>query len=138
LISEQNKILDQKWIELINSHDLKALDRFVEEIYTSDFVSHNPSFPDLFHDSQGLKLWLRQLFTEWPDFHLQVEDFIAEGDKVACYGTTTGTKPSGDQLKLQFIHISRYAEGKLVEEWEMDVPVPEAVKETAWPSIEDA
>jgi predicted SnoaL-like aldol condensation-catalyzing enzyme len=122
---EENKKLDMEWIAAMNAGDLSALDMLADEIYAPNFVSHNPSFPNLYHDLEGLKRWNRQLFEAWPEFHIMFDDFIAEGDKVVCHGMINGANATtGEQLNMQFMHISRYFAGKLVEEWEVDVPIP--------------
>jgi predicted ester cyclase len=132
MTTEENKKLDMQWLETMNRRDISALDKLADEIYAPDFVSHNPSFPSLYQGLEGMKQWMRQVFKDLPDFHIAMEDFIAEGDKVVCYGTITGTNATtGEPFNMQFIHISRYAGGKIVEEWEIDVAVPVMTKSEA-------
>ena len=66
------------------------------------------------------------MFAAFPDFHITLEDIFATGDKVAFRYTVTGTDrsefmgapPTGKQVMFTRIMISRFAEGKIVEDWE--------------------
>jgi predicted ester cyclase len=61
----------------------------------------------------------------FPDMRLTEEDMIAEGDKVVDRVTVRGTHegalmgipPSGNQVEFVETHISRIADGKIVERW---------------------
>lgn len=62
----------------------------------------------------------------FPDLHVQIEDQLAEGDRVATRWTGTGTHngelagipATGKQVTLPGMEIVRIADGKLVEGWE--------------------
>jgi len=61
----------------------------------------------------------------FPDFHLTIEDQIAEGNKVITRVTFRGTHqgdyrgiaPTGKQIKYSGIAIDRIVDGKVVEMW---------------------
>jgi steroid delta-isomerase-like uncharacterized protein len=61
----------------------------------------------------------------FPDLHVAVEDMIAEGDRVVSRNTVTGTHtgpfmgipPTGKRFVVTHIHIFRYADGQMVEQW---------------------
>ena len=61
----------------------------------------------------------------FPDFHMAIEDLIAEDDKVVGRFTQTGTHrgefmgaaPTGRQVGFTEIAIVRIAGGKVVESW---------------------
>jgi steroid delta-isomerase-like uncharacterized protein len=63
---------------------------------------------------------LRQAF---PDLHITVQDLIAEGDKVVCQNTVTGTHegeflgipPTGNAVSYDEIFIMRFVNGRIVE-----------------------
>jgi predicted ester cyclase len=60
-----------------------------------------------------------------PDFHVTMEDMIAEGDNVAGRWTASGTHeaelvgipPTGKQATWTGMTIYRFAGGKIVEAW---------------------
>ncbi len=122
------KKLDLKWMEAVNTGDLAAIDSAIEEIYPNEWIMHNPTYPDLPNSQDGLKKWIRQILNDLPDFHINVEDIIAEGDKVVTRVLLTGTDATTKEpFKMHCIHISRYSESKVVEEWELDFLVPQPV-----------
>jgi predicted ester cyclase len=64
-------------------------------------------------------------FAAFPDSQFTIEDAIAEGDKVATryinrgthQGEMMGIPPTGKQVTLSGIVITRFADGKAVEVW---------------------
>ena len=75
---------------------------------------------------QQLTIMLHKAF---PDFHVTIEDQLAEGDKVVTRFTARGThhgvwqsplgsiEPTGKQFVHEGIRIFRVADGRLVETW---------------------
>ena len=123
MTTEDNKKNVIRWIETFNSRDLAAIDRLTDEIFPPTWISHTPSFPDEPHDREGRKQMIRAIFTDYPDFHFTFEDLIAEGDKTVARGNYIGTHAvSKEPFNQQFIAITRWSEGKIVEMWELMVP----------------
>jgi predicted ester cyclase len=62
----------------------------------------------------------------FPDIHETIEDMLAEGDRVVTRSTWRGTHqgaflgiaPTGKQVSVTGIDISRVASGKFVEHWQ--------------------
>ena len=117
--TEENKALMRRWIEAVNQRNLAVLD----ELCVPDFVYHNAS-----QTMQGLepfKQVLSMYLAAIPDVHFTLEDVIAEGDRVVTRQTYRGTHqgklmgipPTGKQVTLTGIAISRIADGKVVEQW---------------------
>ena len=65
------------------------------------------------------------LLRAFPDLHVAVEDVIAEGDKVVCRNTVTGTHqgeymgrpPTGKSIAYNEIFIIRFVNGRVAETW---------------------
>ena len=124
--AETNKALVRRFYEEIDKGNLDAMDEFVAE----DYLDHNPPpFPGLPPGREGLKQSFKIFLTATPGRH-QIEDQIAEGDKVVTrltsFGKHEGDLPgaprTGNDLKMTSITIHRIANGKLVEKWaEKDV-----------------
>jgi predicted ester cyclase len=65
------------------------------------------------------------LLRAFPDLHVAVEDVIAEGDKLVCRDTVTGTHqgeyrglpPTGKSVAYNEIFILRFAGGRIAEIW---------------------
>ena len=114
---DQNKAIVRGYMnEIINKGNLNTFD-----LYLSEKV--------LFNNSEGLKQgltsMLRSMRGAFPDFHLTIEDQIAEGNKVITrvifrgthQGDYRGIAPTGKQIKYSGIAIDRIVDGKVVEMW---------------------
>jgi predicted ester cyclase len=113
-----NKAVVERWLDLWNTRDLAIAD----EVLATDFVSHIPPNPDV-TDLESYKKEVVKTGTGVPDFHAEIHDIVAEGDKVAGRFTTAGTmQPAGVPYTNTWIVIFRFADGKIVEEWwELDM-----------------
>ena len=120
--TEENKALTLRLIEeVINQGKLSTLD----ELIAADAVDHSLP-PGLPPGREGVKLFLGMIRTAFPDIHETVEDIIAEGDTVVTRTTWRGTHqgallgiaPTGKQVSVSGIDISRVASGKFVEHWQ--------------------
>jgi len=117
---EENKTITLRAAELWNTGDLALAD----EIYATDFVNHDPSAPNV-RDLESYKGYIVAVRTGLPDFHVTIEDMVAEGDKVASRWTARGThqgeffgiSPTGKQATWTGIAIYRFSGGKIVEAW---------------------
>lgn len=96
----------------------------IDELYATDYLGHDPSG---LHGAtlEEMKQSAAGLFTAFPDFHLILDDEIAEGDKIAKRWTVTGTQkgefmgipPTGNHVTITGISFYRFADGKVVETW---------------------
>jgi predicted ester cyclase len=118
---EENKVLARRIIEeFINMNQPSVAD----EIFADDFINHSPQFnttPDL----AGLKQFISQFHQGFEDYHLTIEDLIAEKDKVVGFVRNTGTHtgevlgipPTHKHVDFYSISILRIAGGKVKERW---------------------
>ncbi len=120
-MSDQNKAIVQRYIEEVyNQGNVNV----VEELVTTDYVNHG-GLSDQAPGATGLKQFIPQLRTIFPDEHLTLDLVVAEGDKVAYHWTARGTHSAemmgvaatGKQLTGTGISIIRIADGKIAEEW---------------------
>ena len=120
--TEGNKaILRRGYEEIHNKGNLAAID----ELVASDYVEHSPGAPGLPPGLEGVKQTFTMFRTAFPDFHVTVEDMVAEGDKVVARLTMSGTHkgefagigPTGKQITVAVIDIMRFVGGKAVEHW---------------------
>jgi len=119
-MSEQNK----KTIRIVREEaptDLSVLDG----LYTDDYVYHGiPLLGDL-KGPDAFKVLFAGFVGAIADFREEVMDQIAEGDKVVTRvsgsgrhtGEVMGAVPTGKVLKWRAVIISRFAKGKITEEW---------------------
>ncbi len=89
--AESNKALVRRSYEEIDKGNIGVLDEVVAE----DYLDHNPPpFPGLASGREGLKQSFKMFQHATPGYH-QIEDQIAEGDKVVTRLTAIG-KHEGD------------------------------------------
>jgi predicted ester cyclase len=119
--AEANKFLVRRFYEEIDKGNLDILD----ELVAPDYLDHNPPpFPGMHAGLEGLKQAFK-VFRDATPGHHQIEDQIAEGDKVVTRltshgkheGDLPGAPKTGNDLKMTSITIHRIANGKLVEKW---------------------
>jgi predicted ester cyclase len=122
MIEEENKSIVRRFYETIaRDKDLSRIDEFVED-YSID---HTPFFPGQPQGPEGTKLAYSNVFKAFPDLQVNVEDQIAEGDKVVSRLTMSGTHkgefmgipPTGKKGTAKLIDIVRIVNGKVVERW---------------------
>lgn len=82
-------------------------------------VDRHPFAPDEPDFAEHLKGAMRMLRSALPDLHMEVEDLVAEGNRVAARVTLTGTHtgsplfglpPSGRQIRTEQFHIVEFDE----------------------------
>ncbi len=119
---EDNKAIAAALVEcVINQGDLGA----IEECYAADYVEHDDPPPGISPGPEGMKQLVRMLRAAFPDLRYEVEDVVAEGDKVVqriigggtMRGPFFGLPATGRSASWSEIHISRFAGGKVVEHW---------------------
>jgi steroid delta-isomerase-like uncharacterized protein len=118
--AETNKALVRRFYEEIDRGNIDALDELVDP----DYLNHAPPPFPVSPGREGLKEAFRMFWTATPGRH-EIEDMVAEGDKVVtrmtAYGTHTGDLPgipaTGASLTMTAIAIHRIADGKLIEHW---------------------
>ena len=117
---EENKALARRYIEeLFNQKNLATID----ELNTPDVVLHNASMT--IQGREPYKQFVSMYNAAFPDLHFLVEDLIAEGDKVVTrymaqgtqQGALMGIAPTGKQVSVTNILITRIANDKAVEQW---------------------
>jgi len=120
--TENNKALIRRVNEeAINGGNLALLD----ELVGSDYVEHDPNYPQLVRGAEGLKQYFQTFRSAFPDLHFTIEDIIGEGDTVAVRQTGRGTHqgelfgipPTGKQLTVTGMTCQRFVNGKPVEIW---------------------
>ena len=122
MTTEQNKALVRRFYAEIDAGNIDAMDELVAE----DYVDHNPApFPNLASGREGLKQAFRIFWTATPGRH-EIEDQVAEGDKVVtrltAYGRHEGDLPgplpaTGLEIRETGVAIHRIASGRIVEHW---------------------
>ena len=118
---EDNKELVRRcWLECFNRGDLSVVD----ELVAPNYVWHGPS--QEINGQEGIKQLITAIRSGLPDIQMSIERQLAAGDEVATRwriqgthkGNLFGVAPSGKRVNITGLAISRFAQGKIVEEWE--------------------
>ena len=119
--TEQNKANFRRFIdEGPNKGNLAVL----EDIFEANVVYNVSGLPEPMRGPEGVRQLTTGFRAAFPDLHVTIEEMIAEGDKVVARVTARGTntgelmgKPAtGKQATWYPVHISRFANGKIVED----------------------
>jgi steroid delta-isomerase-like uncharacterized protein len=125
-MQEQNKALVRRiFEECWNRGDLTNLD----QILSSDYVEHDPADENFGADFGSGPDYFRKTHqtyrSAFPDLKFEIEDLIAEGDRVVARWTTTGThrgdlmgiSPTGKRTSVKGVSVHRIAGGRIKESW---------------------
>jgi steroid delta-isomerase-like uncharacterized protein len=96
----------------------------IDELVASNYVGHDPAQPEM-QGPEGIKEFVTSYLAGFPDGKITIDEQLAEGDLVASRWTGRGTHqgelmgipPTGKQVTVSGITISRVKNGKVVEEW---------------------
>ena len=97
----------------------------LDEIVAGDIVHHDPFDQNAADGLAGMKRTIASYREAFPDVRFQVEDQLAEADKVltrwSSVGTHTGSlmgeTPTGKTVQLTGMVVERFEDGKIVEAW---------------------
>ena len=114
------KTLNLRWIQAFNERDWAT----EAACRTADYVAHMSGIP-MPLDAAGWEAFLQAFSTALPDAQIAVDGSLAERDLVASRWTITGTHrgefqgvpPTGRQVTMSGIDISRVVNGKVAEHW---------------------
>jgi len=123
--SEENKKLVRFLIEEgLNKGNLAV----AEKHFTGDYRVHIPGRSDLPTGPECFQQLIGMWRAAFPDFHMTIEDLVAEGSLVANRFTTRGThlaplmgiSPTGKPVVVHGQELHRLADGKVAETWVCD------------------
>jgi len=109
----------------VNQHDPDLIEATIDEVCAPDMVISTPLPLDV-TGAEAQKLVFRILLSAMPDLHIEVQDRIAEGDKVVYRNVVTGThqgtymgvEPTGKRITYNEIFIVRLdAAGRVAQTW---------------------
>lgn len=120
--SEQNKAIVRRAFEEPWRGSLDVVD----ELVASDYIGHDPANPEPLHGPEGVKEFISTYRAAFPDARITVKTQLAEGDLVATRwigrgtheGELMGIKPTGKQVTVSGLTVSRLEGGKIVEEFQ--------------------
>jgi steroid delta-isomerase-like uncharacterized protein len=110
--------------DAMNTGDVTLMAKAIDEVVAPDAVVRTPLPIDVTGAAALKHVW-STLLRAFPDLHVEVEDLIAEGDKVVCRNTVTGTHrgeylglaATGRTVSYSEIFVFRFADGRIAETW---------------------
>ena len=118
----ENKALVESFVSVGNSRDYDQLGKFVSK----DLVRHCQATPGLVVTNlEQFRAFMEGDVQVFPDSKVEVQQMLAEDDRVAIWATYSGTQdgamgpfpPSGKKMVLEFGAIFRVENNKLAELW---------------------
>ena len=119
-MSDLKALARRLYDEVINGRNLDLLD----EVMADDFVEHE-ALPGMPTDREAPRQLFEMAIAAFPDFRMNVEDMIAEGDKVVARfrmlgtheGEFMGVPASGNEINVAAIDILQFRDDKVVAHW---------------------
>jgi len=117
--AEANKAVARRFIEEIWNHKKPGM---ISHLVTDDYTRVSPS--GTLRGAQGLRQDYDTYTSAFPDSHVQIEDMICEGNRVALRFTASGTQTgklgdaaaSGKSVKVPGAAMLRITNGKVAQE----------------------
>ena len=119
---EANKKIVRAFADAGNRNDLEAFDTLL----AADFVRHCEATPEIaVATREQFKQFYRETAETFPDQQMTLDTLVAEGDRVAFWGTFSGTQegqmgpfpPTGRRLVSEIGGMFRIEAGKIAELW---------------------
>jgi len=112
---EMKQFIRNHFEEFVNKKNLAIAD----VNFAPSFVDHGTDVPlGTPPGPAGAKQYVGGAYKRFPDIHVQVEDLIAEDDRVVVRNHWTGTDAkSGQKIQFRGIVIWRIENQKIIERW---------------------
>ena len=96
------------------------------DLYDSSLIAHGFP-PDLPGNFEGVKIFYNALWAAFPDSHLEFDDIVIQGDRLAARFTFSGTQrgeflgipPTGKKITVQGMRFFKFRGTKGIETWNL-------------------
>jgi len=123
--TEESRILVEHWFQgILTNHDLKSLDTIV----LGEILIHKTAMPceASYYGINGLKTWLGEQWSSFPDLEITEYFTLARGDIVVARWKARGKSegnflilpPTGKTVEYTGVSMYRIEEDKIAEIWE--------------------
>ena len=124
-IKENKDLIRQCWKSFEETGgDATKMRVLYHMFYTADTIFHNPNGDMTLEQRMS---FMKPVAEALPDSKFEIDDMVAEGDKVAIRytwkathkGTFMGIPATGKKIAVKGLEIDRIAAGKILEIWEL-------------------
>ena len=123
--AEENKTIARRFVEVLQEFFRTGDAELMDTVLADNVVQHISGMPPEAQSLEGFKQLLPALHQGFPDALFEVEDLVAEGDKVAFrlvwnathQGELFGIPPTSTRATVTEMHLLRIADSKIVERW---------------------
>jgi predicted ester cyclase len=127
--TDGNKQLYRNFIENVWN---KRCPTAVDDYLAADFIEHNPNLPP---GLDGRKRFAAAVQAGFSDYHAEIQEIVAEGDRVVARVLWTGTQDgpflgrpaTGNKVRFATADFFRIANGRLAEHWDVVDSLPRAI-----------
>jgi predicted ester cyclase len=120
-LAANKELVRRLYEEGFNRDDFDVID----ELVAPDAVTHDPIILDAPTGPDAIRGGVEMIRRAFPDFHVEILELVAEGDRVAAYlrmsGTNTGDYRRGAATHrhgtMRAFFVWRIAGGRLAESW---------------------
>lgn len=114
----------QRIVDLVTKLWSTGKAEVAEQLYGTNAQRSDPNQPGPIHGMQGILSYVAEVRTGFPDFKLEVNTAVRDGDKLAAEWTGTGTHqgefqgiaPTGRRIQISGMAINRVENGQIAEE----------------------
>ncbi len=126
---DANRQLYRSYIEEVwNKRSPAAVDRYL----AANFIEHNANLPP---GRDGRKRFATAVQAGFSDYHAEIQEVVADGDRVVARVLWTGTQDgpflgrpaTGNKLRFATADFFRVENGKLAEHWDVVDSLPRAI-----------
>lgn len=123
-VTSANIEMIRNWFKTLEKGNPEEMRQYIVKMCSEDYVLHDPAEPNLL---PGLKPFMEsfdKLIQSIKDMHVAIDDIFGEANKVVCRFSYSFTEMASNEKKhMTGIVISRFMNGKVVEEWQITAPV---------------
>lgn len=118
---ESNKQFCRDYFSAFLARDTAWMQRHI----AAEFVRHDPGLPFEVRGPEGVARLHDALMSAFPDMKLELEDFVAEGEKVAVRLTIRATHAgalgelaaTGRRIEVPVLDLFQIRDDRLIEHW---------------------
>jgi steroid delta-isomerase-like uncharacterized protein len=119
-MAEDTQAIKSSQLELWNTGNAEVVGR----LYADHVKRYDPNRPEPIRGPQEIARYVAEVRAGYPDFKLEVNEMIAEGDRLAIHWTVTGTHrgeflgipATGKRITISGVTFNRIENHKIVEE----------------------